>query len=34
MVALIATSIAMSSDPEAGMGWIIFVYIDFPIALH
>jgi hypothetical protein len=33
LVALIATSIAMSSDPEAGMIWIAFNYFDYPISL-
>jgi hypothetical protein len=33
LVALIATSIAISSDPEAGMIWVIFDYIDYPMSL-
>lgn len=32
LVALVALSIKLSSEPEAGMGWIMFVIIDFPLS--
>lgn len=33
LVILTGTDIALSSDPEAGMVWIIFAHIDYPISL-
>jgi hypothetical protein len=33
LVALIGTDIALSHDPEAGMVWRMFVFIDYPTSL-